>query len=121
LSPTLFMIQALQVVRQVGQFAIARPSREICFTVVEQSARYKTKNVIDTVMYRFGDLGAAWVQAGLRVVGLRIVGSAAVGFAVSALWGVVALQLGRRYETLRAQQNTGYSQNAAQEPTSGPA
>ena len=31
--PTLFMIQALQVVRQVGQFAIARPSREICFTV----------------------------------------------------------------------------------------
>jgi AAA family ATP:ADP antiporter len=96
------MIQALQVVRQVGQFAIARPSREICFTVVEQNARYKTKNVIDTVIYRFGDLGAAWVQAGLRALGFRIVGSAALGFGVSAIWGVAALVLGRRYEELRA-------------------
>ena len=106
LSPTLLMIQALQVVRQVGQFAIARPSREMCFTVVEQSARYKTKNVIDTVVYRFGDLAAAWVQAGLRAAGFRSVGSAAFGFGVSALWGVVAVLLGRRYEVLRAQQDS---------------
>lgn len=104
LSPTLFMIQALQVVRQVSQFAIARPSREMCFTVVEQSARYRTKNVIDTVIYRFGDLASAWMQAALRSLGVRIPGSAALGFGVSALWGLVALRLGRRYEALRDQQ-----------------
>ncbi len=62
LSPTLLMIQALQVIRQVSQYAIARPSREICFTVVPQADRYKTKNVIDTVVYRFGDLSAAWMR-----------------------------------------------------------
>jgi len=56
-------------VRRVAQYAIARPSREICFTVVDQSSRYKAKNVIDTVVYRFGDVSSAWVQAGLRPMG----------------------------------------------------
>lgn len=101
-SPTLLMIQALQVVRQVSQYAIARPSREICFTVVEQGSRYKTKNVIDTVVYRFGDLSAAWILTGLRAAGSGLIGAVGAGFGFSALWGVVALLLGRRYERLHA-------------------
>ena len=104
LSPTLLMIQALQVIRQVSQYAIARPSREICFTVVPQSDRYKTKNVIDTVVYRFGDLSAAWMETGLRAMGLRVIGSAAAGFGISIVWGVGAVLLGKRYEILRAKQ-----------------
>jgi AAA family ATP:ADP antiporter len=105
LSPTLLMIQALQVIRQVSQYAIARPSREICFTVVPQADRYKTKNVIDTVVYRFGDLSAAWMETGLRVAGLRVMGSAAAGFAISVIWGMGAVLLGRRFEVLRARQH----------------
>ncbi len=104
LSPTLLMIQALQVIRQVSQYAIARPSREICFTVVPQADRYRTKNVIDTVVYRFGDLSAAWMETGLRAMGLRVTGSAAAGFGISVIWGVGALLLGKRYEVLRARQ-----------------
>jgi AAA family ATP:ADP antiporter len=102
LSPTLLMVQALQIIRRVGQYAVARPSREICFTVVEQESRYKVKNVIDTVVYRFGDVSAAWVQAGLRAAGLGL--GAAIGLAVGAsvIWGAVAIALGRRYEQLRA-------------------
>jgi AAA family ATP:ADP antiporter len=111
LSPTLLMIQALQVIRQVSQYAIARPSREICFTVVPQGDRYKTKNVIDVVVYRFGDLSSAWMETGLRAVGLRVVGSAAAGFGISIIWGVGALLLGRRFEVLRAQQTA--AQHAA--------
>jgi AAA family ATP:ADP antiporter len=103
LSPTLFMIQALQVVRRVAQYAIARPSREICFTVVDQSSRYKAKNVIDTVVYRFGDVSSAWVQAGLRSMGYGLNGAIAVGVAASVVWGAAALLLGRRYEKLRLQ------------------
>jgi AAA family ATP:ADP antiporter len=113
LSPTLLMIQALQVIRQVSQYAIARPSREICFTVVPQSDRYKTKNVIDTVIYRFGDLSAAWMETGLRAMGLRVIGSAAAGFSISIIWGVGALMLGRRYEILRARQETANRAQAA--------
>ncbi|MGH8149039.1 MAG: NTP/NDP exchange transporter [Steroidobacteraceae bacterium] len=99
--PTVLMIEALQVVRSVSQYAIARPSREICFTVVEQNSRYKAKNVIDTVVYRLGDMTSAWMQAGLRWAGLALPGSAAVGVGMSLVWGAAALLLGRRYEALR--------------------
>jgi AAA family ATP:ADP antiporter len=101
LSPSLLMVQAVQVIRSVSQYAIARPSREICFTVVEQENRYKAKNVIDTVVYRFGDLSAAWMQAGLRIAGFGIMTAAGLGALASVAWGVVAVGLGRRYEQLR--------------------
>lgn len=103
LSPTLFMIQALQVVRRVTQYAIARPSREMCFTVVDQDSRYKSKNVIDTVVYRFGDVSSAWVQGGLRSFGYGLGGTVALGVGASIAWGAVAIYLGRGYEKLRRQ------------------
>jgi AAA family ATP:ADP antiporter len=101
LAPGLRMIQLLQVVRRVGQYAIARPSREICFTVVEQSSRYKAKNVIDTVVYRFGDLSSAWLQTGVRAAGLGFHGAIALGVGASLGWGAVAALLGKRYERIR--------------------
>ena len=96
------MIQGLQVIRRVAQYAIARPSREICFTVVQQRDRYKAKNVIDTVVYRFGDVSSAWMQAGLRSIGYGLGGAVAVGVGASAVWGAVALGLGRRFNRARA-------------------
>jgi AAA family ATP:ADP antiporter len=113
LSPTLLMIQALQVVRQAGQFAIARPSREMCFTVVPQKERYRTKNVIDTVIYRLGDVVAAWMQAGMRMLGAGIYGSSLAGIAFSAVWGGAALALGRQYERLRQQASLATAQTPA--------
>ena len=106
LSPTLLMIQGLQVVRRVAQYAIARPSREICFTVVEQGSRYKAKNVVDTVVYRFGDVSSAWLQAGLRSLGYGLGGAVVVGIGASVVWGAAAVRLGRGYEKLRAQQSS---------------
>ena len=104
-SPTLLMIQLLQVVRRVAQYGIARPSREVCFTVVEQSSRYKTKNVIDTVVYRFGDVSSAWLQTGLTSMGYGLEGALLLGASASVVWGVVALELGRRYGRARAKQS----------------
>jgi AAA family ATP:ADP antiporter len=102
LSPTLLMLQAMQALRRVTQYAIARPSREICFTVVDQESRYKAKNVIDTVVYRFGDLASAWVQAGMRAMGFGMGGALALGVLASGLWGLSARSLGRQYERRRA-------------------
>jgi len=107
LSPTLVMIQGLQIVRRVAQYAIARPSREICFTVVEQSGRYKAKNAIDTVVYRFGDVSSALMQAGLRTAGYGLAGAVAVGISASVLWAGAAAYLGRSYEGLRKRQAVG--------------
>jgi AAA family ATP:ADP antiporter len=101
LSPTLLMLQATQALRRVTQYAIARPSREICFTVVDQESRYKTKNLIDVVVYRLGDVSSAWAQAGLRAFGLGTTSALALAVLTSGLWGISAWILGRQYEARR--------------------
>jgi AAA family ATP:ADP antiporter len=103
-APTVLFIQSLQVVRRVAQYAIARPSREICFTVVEQNSRYKAKNVIDTVVYRLGDVSSAWMQAGLRAVGFGMGGAVMLGLAASGLWAALARSAGRQYQRIRQEQ-----------------
>jgi ATP:ADP antiporter, AAA family len=92
-APTLFMVQTTRALQRISQYAIARPSREILFTVVDQQSKYKAKNVIDTVVYRFGDLTAAWMQAGLRAAGAGMLGAVGVGVAVSVAWGFVAVAM----------------------------
>jgi AAA family ATP:ADP antiporter len=101
LAPTFLMVQTARALQRITQYAIARPSREVLFTVVDQQSKYKAKNVIDTVVYRFGDLTAAWMQAGLRAAGSGLLGAVTLGVGVSAAWGVVAIALGRRYESMR--------------------
>jgi AAA family ATP:ADP antiporter len=104
LSPTLRVLQAMQVTRRVIQYAIARPSREICFTVVDQESRYKAKNILDVVVYRLGDLTAAWVQAGMNMLGFAVGGGLGLGLVASGLWAATAWNLGRHYERMRAGQ-----------------
>jgi AAA family ATP:ADP antiporter len=113
-SPTLLMLQAMQALRRVTQYAIARPSREICFTVVDQENRYKTKNIIDVVVYRLGDLSSAWMQAGLRALGMGLNGTLGVGVVASGVWAISAWTLGRQYEQRKAAQATGASGELAE-------
>ena len=107
------MVQAARALQRITQYAIARPSREVLFTVIDQQSKYKAKNVSDTVVYRFGDLTAAWMQTGLRAGGFGYVGVVAAGVAISVAWGFVSLGLGRRYEALRG--------GAASDPAMAPA
>jgi AAA family ATP:ADP antiporter len=53
------------VTRRVGEFALSKPARETLFTAVPREDRYKAKNFIDTVVYRGGDVAAAWAFASL--------------------------------------------------------
>jgi AAA family ATP:ADP antiporter len=99
-APSYFLIQAARAIQRISQYAIARPSREVLFTRVDQQSKYKAKNVIDTTVYRFGDLTSAWILAGMRVAGFGLLGAMTFGIAVSAAWGAVAVALGRRYQAL---------------------
>ena len=46
-----------------SDYAIARPTREVLYTVVPREDRYKAKSFIDTVVYRAGDQIGAWSYA----------------------------------------------------------
>src|SRR5580692_6270175 len=58
--PTLLSVVGFQLFRRAGNFAIARPTREVLFTVLPREDRYKAKSFIDTVVYRLGDQIGAW-------------------------------------------------------------
>ena len=98
-SPVLLVLGGIQVVRRVAEYSVAKPSRDMLFTVVDQQAKYKAKNVIDTVVYRFGDLTSSWVSAAVLPFG--VAGLAIFGVVVSLVWFPIAWMLGRRYEGVR--------------------
>ena len=100
LRPTLAVLVIYQVLRRAGNFAFARPSREVLFTVVPREDKYKAKSFIDTVIYRAGDQAGAWSYAGLGFVGLGMTAIAIVAVPLSAAWLLNALWLGRKQEAL---------------------
>ena len=92
--PSLGVIAAFQVLRRAGDYAIARPTREVLFTVVPREDRYKAKAFIDTFVYRLGDQVGAWASALLGGLGPRATAVAAI--AIAALWLVNGAWLGRQ-------------------------
>jgi AAA family ATP:ADP antiporter len=104
-SPVLMVLASMQVFRRVAEYAVAKPTREMLFTVVDQESKYKAKNVIDTVIYRFGDVSSAWFSAAVLPYG--VAGLAIFGIVVSAIWLPIALMLGRQYEHVRSGEIVG--------------
>lgn len=106
-SPVLAVLGTIQVARRVSEYAVAKPSRDMLFTVVDQQAKYKAKNVIDTVVYRFGDVSSAWLSSAILPFG--VAGLAIFGAVIALVWFPVAYALGRRYEQVReGEPGTGF-------------
>jgi AAA family ATP:ADP antiporter len=102
LAPTILILVAYQVLRRAGNFAFARPAREVLFTVVPREDKYKAKSFIDTVVYRTGDQVGAWSYALLGFMGLGMTGIAIVAVPISLVWLLNSLWLGRKQEVLAA-------------------
>ena len=100
LAPSIAAVVAFQVLRRAGNFAIARPTREILYTVVAREDRYKAKAFIDTVIYRLGDQLGAWSNDLLHGVGPAPIALIAVPLSIA--WLIESLWLGRRQEKLAA-------------------
>ena len=97
-APGLALLVALQIVRRAGNYAITRPGREMLFTGVEPETRFKTKPVIDIVVYRGGDVVAGWTYTGLaQGVGLGLGSISVFAAAIALLWALVAIFLGNQY------------------------
>jgi AAA family ATP:ADP antiporter len=98
--PTMGALVTIQVTRRACNFAFARPSREVLFTVVPREDKYKAKSFIDTVVYRLGDQVGAWSYAGLGLLGMGMTGISIVAVPLSILWLVNGLWLGRKQQAL---------------------
>ena len=102
--PSLSSVVGFQLFRRAGNFAIARPTREVLFTVLPREDRYKAKSFIDTVVYRLGDQIGAWSFALLGAFGLGLTQVSIVAVVISGIWLVNGWWLGRRQDILASQQ-----------------
>ena len=102
LAPVLAVLIAFQVLRRAADYAIARPAREMLFTVLTREAKYKSKNFIDTVVFRGGDAASGWVYAALKGLGLSIAGLAAAAVPGTIVWLALGLWLGRQHARFRS-------------------
>jgi AAA family ATP:ADP antiporter len=107
LAPTIMALVGFQVLRRAGDYAIARPTREVLFTVVPREDRYKAKSFIDTFVYRLGDQVGAWSYAFLATfLGLGSTTVALAAIPVALLWLANAVWLGRRQTAMAEDQAT---------------
>jgi AAA family ATP:ADP antiporter len=118
LMPTMVVIVGFQTLRRAGEFALARPAREILFTTVSRAEKYKAKSLIDTFVYRVGDQVGAWSNTLMGAVGFGVSAIAWVAVPISAIWLVNGWRLGKRQE--RAVAEAEPSLNAPAPPVGSP-
>jgi AAA family ATP:ADP antiporter len=100
LVPVLAVFVVFQVLRRAGEYAVARPAREVLYTVLGREDKYKAKHFIDTFVYRGGDQVGAWSMAGARALGLGLTGTAFAAVPLAVVWLGISLWLGRRQRVL---------------------
>ena len=96
LDPTLAVIAILTVARRALGFGFSKPSTDMLYSVVTPEEKYKTKNFIDTAVYRGGDVVGTWSIKLMSALGLAGISLVMLPFAV--VWAVVSLWLGRDYK-----------------------
>jgi len=102
-GPTLVALVVFQVLRRSSNYAVARPAREMLYTVVSRDEKYKAKHFIDTFVYRGGDQIGAWSYAFMGWIGLGMSAISFVAIPLAAVWLVVGLALGREQKSRSAQ------------------
>jgi AAA family ATP:ADP antiporter len=102
-SMGLVLFAAVQVAQRSLNYGVIGPVKEMLFTVVDRETKYKSKNFIDTAVYRGSDVTASWIFKGLVSSGFSLAQIAWMYLPVMGLWGYGAWRLGRLYNDLRAQ------------------
>ena len=103
-APVLGVLVVLQVLRRAGNYAIQRPAREVLYTVLARTDKYKAKNFNDTFVYRVGDQVGAWSYTLISWLGMGIAGLSFLMVPFSAVWLVLALWLGARYRRIQQEE-----------------
>jgi AAA family ATP:ADP antiporter len=104
-NPTFLLVAAVQAVRRAIGFGFSKPTNDMLYSVVTPEEKYKSKNFIDTAVYRGGDLIGTWTVKAMW--GLGFAGISIIMLPLTVLWGFIALWLGRAYRRRDAQAATG--------------
>jgi AAA family ATP:ADP antiporter len=100
-APTLAVLAAFQIFRRASNYAVARPCREMLYTVLPRETKYKAKNFIDTFVYRAGDQVGAWSYAAMGWLGLGMTGIAFATVPLAGAWMGIGWWLGRKHTAIR--------------------
>ena len=103
-SQTLLLFLSFTIVRRVGEYAIAKPAREVLFTVVTREEKYKAKNFIDTAVSRGGDATTGWLIAGVKALGATTAHLAWMLVPIMMIWGWLAWFLAQQERRLHMTQ-----------------
>jgi AAA family ATP:ADP antiporter len=95
INPGFLFVAIVQAVRRAIGFGLSKPTNDMLYSVVTPEEKYKSKNFIDTAVYRGGDLIGTWTVKALWGLGYAGISMIMLPFAV--LWGLIALWLGRAY------------------------
>ena len=99
LAPILSVLLAVDIARRGGEYGITRPAREMLFTGVDRETRFKTKPVIDVVVYRGGDAWWGGIFAFMSEgIGLGFATMSLIGSGFAAAWVASAVYLGRVFQ-----------------------
>ena len=96
LDPVLAVIAILTVARRAVGFGFSKPATDMLYSVVTPEEKYKTKNFIDTAVYRGGDVIGTWFVRLMSALG--IAGISVVMVPIAIFWVFVSLWLGRDYK-----------------------
>ncbi len=94
-NPVLSVVAILTVVRRALGFGFSKPTTDMLYSVVTPEEKYKTKNFIDTAVYRGSDVVGTWSVKLMSALGITGISLVMLPFAV--IWAIVALWLGRDY------------------------
>ncbi len=99
-SSSLIALGLVDVLTRIGAYGVTVPAREVLFTVVNPSEKYKAKNVIDTVVLRGSDAAASRLYAGIGQAASATGVVPWLMLPVTAVWVFVAWRLGKGQQRL---------------------
>jgi AAA family ATP:ADP antiporter len=95
IDPVIGVIAFVTAARRALGFTFSKPTTDMLYSVVTPEEKYKTKNFIDTAVYRFGDVVGTWTIK--LMMGLGMTGVSLVMLPFAVIWAIVSIWLGRDY------------------------
>jgi ATP:ADP antiporter, AAA family len=96
-DPRLPVLTAVSVILRCAEFGLAKPARDMLYTVLPTAAKYQSKNVIDTALYRGSDMASGWIQSLIGRLGVGLAGWGWIAAGLTVVLTAVAAWVGRGY------------------------